>query len=979
MTLFCHRPATPRSVRRATGAVGVFVALFVAAVAPGPVRGDTAPTEQLQKVGPGTRLSLTFASRAQPLGVVAGPEGARALLHNQRDPSISGPATTAFSLHPGETYTAPARFWAWNVPEKGRFEIEVYQGTLAAFRITDDRAIPADVAQPGGLWTLYGPRHLRWGLLAWMILLTVVLSVLTGRFFRLPLRPAWAVLLAVLALAPVLPALSTARLLGSFDLQAQVPPWRGPLNGPPFEPATPHLGDISNHLVPWQIEARRQLLAGRPPLLDPWVGGGQALLGDGQSAPFSLLSVLSLPFEPPTAQALRAFLKVLLALLGTFLAARLLDVRAPFALAAALGYAFGGSMSLWKLHPQTEVMALWPWLFLAVERLIRGEREGRPALLAGAALTGMLLAGHPETAAMALGAVAVRWGWEWAFGGWRRSRPGLLRFLAAFIAAGGLAAVAVLPLAGTVPHSMKVATNAGEGTPWSVRPTGLPLSILLHLSAPGVFGTWQDGNYQGIGSFANISEGAVGLALLALAAAALPLLTWRSPRESVLPLLAAGGLALHALVFGIDRLWASMPGISHVSPRYAAYLAAFALALLGGLGLERLTRAEAGRRRLVLALGVGLAVGIVLAAGPVAAGAIAGRDGVPRWVARLQVVSWSACAWACAGAALPLLAWLLRRRSRLVGALAAVAVVGQMATAYLHFVPTVPSVLAYPEIPLFDALRQGPPGRVIGTRGVMVPNAAAVYHFEDVRAHDPTTWGRYDRWLARTLDMERGSQIAQYIEPLPDHRAPLTALSTRYLVAFAGLDVPPPWRDAGTFGCVRLWELDRTPRWAFFPEKVVGVGSAEEAFGLTRGDHPAQELAPLEAPGLAPGARERTAQAARVLGVERRGVEVQVRVNTLEDAWLVVSQAAIPGWQARVDGQEVPIAVAYGALTAVHVPRGGRLVELRYRPLGWRVGAPISGLTAVLLLAGGLIGRWRRRPGSATETSPRSTESPRRS
>ena len=827
----------------------------------------------LERSGPGARVRIAFDSNRVLVGVVAGPDGARAVVHNLSDPPPSGPLATPLSLPPGGSFLAPAGNWAWNVSSPGALEIEVYDGSLAAFRVVDGRAVPAEVVDPGGLWSLYSPRQIRWGLLLWMVLLGTGLLVLARNVFALPIRPRWGALLVVLALLPILPALSGERLFGPFDLQIGAAPWRGPLQGPPFEPATTRLSDISTHLVPWQTEVRRQLLAGRVPLLDQRVGAGQALLGNGQSAPFSLLTLASLPFDPPNAQALRAFLKVLLALLGTFLAARLLGVREGYALAAALGYALCGSIAVWMLHPHTEVMGLWPWLYIGVEQLIRGERRGRPAVLAGAALTGMLLAGHPETAAMAVGAIAVRWIWQGVCGGWRDARPGAARFAVACLAAGGLAAMAILPLVGTIPSSMKVAAVADEGAAWSHANPHLQLSSLIHVAIPGVFGTWQDGTYRGIGTFPKVSEGAVGLGLLALAAAALPLLRRRSPRETVLPLLAAGGFAIQSLAFGLDRVWAALPGISHVAPRYAAYIAAFALALLGSLGLERLTSAEPGRRRR-LALVLGLGAGALLVAAPVIAGSIAGLDGVPRWVARLQVVSRPTVAWAVAGLALPAIACLVRRRPAWVAAAAAVIVAGQLAIPFHDYIPTVPSAFGYPELPLFDELQSADSGRLIGTRGVLVPNLACVYGFDDVRAHDPTTWARYDRWLERVLDLQRDAQIAQYLNPRPDHRAPLAALATRYLIARDGLPVPPPWRDRGAFGSVRLWELDREPQWAFFPREVIGAESAEEAFSLTRGDRAPEALAPIEATGLtadAPDDRQQTGGTARALGVDRRG------------------------------------------------------------------------------------------------------------
>lgn len=332
---------------------------------------------------------------------------------------------------------------------------------------------------------------------------------------------------------------------------------------------------------------------------------------------------------------------------------------------------------------------------------------------------------------------------------------------------------------------------------------------------------------------------------------------------------------------------------------------------------------------------------------------------MPPWVAGLQAVSRPAAAWAVAAAVLPLLAFLARRYPALVAAGAATVVAGQLATAYLDYVPTVHSALAYARVPLLDALEEEPRGRLIGTDGVLLPNHAAAHGLDDVRAHDQTTWSRYDRWLARVLDAERRLQIARYPRVAPDHRAPLSALAVRHALTSEPKELPPPWRMRGTYGRVRLWELPEAPRWAFFAQEAVGVGSVEEAFARSRGDRGGDVLVPVEDERLAPDRRARSR--ARVIEVAREDARVRVWVTVLEDSWLVVSQTAIPGWQASIDGRRVPLGRAYGVLAAVPVPTGARLVELRYRPLGWRIGTPVSGATALLLLGALGLRRVRRR------------------
>ena len=67
---------------------------------------------------------------------------------------------------------------------------------------------------------------------------------------------------------------------------------------------------------------------------------------------------------------------------------------------------------------------------------------------------------------------------------------------------------------------------------------------------------------------------------------------------------------------------------------------------------------------------------------------------------------------------------------------------------------------------------------------------------------------------------------------------------------------------------------------------------------------------------------------------------IDTRVD--QDAWMVVAQAALPGWRARADGRPARVAIADGALVAVQVPAGTQTVTLRYLPTSWIAGLVLS-------------------------------------
>ena len=80
---------------------------------------------------------------------------------------------------------------------------------------------------------------------------------------------------------------------------------------------------------------------------------------------------------------------------------------------------------------------------------------------------------------------------------------------------------------------------------------------------------------------------------------------------------------------------------------------------------------------------------------------------------------------------------------------------------------------------------------------------------------------------------------------------------------------------------------------------------------------------------------------------------------------LVVADLAYPGWKVEIDGKGAE-SLRDGALRAVQVPAGAKLVTWTFTPPGVRLGALIS-LVALLALAGVALTPWLR---ARRDTSP---------
>lgn len=800
------------------------------------------------------------------------------------------------------------------------------------------------------------PGAWQWDLLLAMVGYAAAGLLLWNRVFRPRIPWPWALVIVAIALAPVLPSLREGRRHGPLDTNVPNRPW-ATAETAGYRPHAMRLNDVTLQFVPWQLEARRQLLAGRPPLLNPYSGSGQALLGNGQSAPFSLVSLLSLPFDPRRAQALRAFLVLFLALWGTWAAVRQLEVRGLFALGAAVAYAYGGSMTVWQLFPHAQVMALWPFLYLAGERLLADPGERRARWLAGLAIAGIVLAGHPETAAVAL----LAWVARWCFGA-RRGAPAHWRAVRTMAATAALAWLAtsffVLPVAESILGSEKLLQEHGVWSAERAHGVRAPAAALVNLVVPGFFGTPQGSGESGPAPLQWLAEGAVGLPALALFAVGALFATGRRETRRHLLLVAAVAFGLHLVPGTLLEPLLALPPLSLIATRYFAYAGGFAVALLSALALEAWAGGGSPRLRPALALSTGAAAaatGLCLLLLPQVWTAFGGipAAGILAASRRHALVAFVVAS--CLAAGLRFL-----RPPAVAGALVAALSLLQLYDVYGGYVPHVPAAVVYPQVPILTRLAaEREPFRLAGSRGVLTPNASTVYRLRDIRTHDPTESARYVAWLVDLLgfDLERYHKAYR---PQPEHLPLLRLLAVRFVLTGEGIRLPPPWLDRGLFATTRLWELPGGARWAFVPERIQPVASAAEARAALRCSGAPLRLAPIELGTRGPAVSNGRA---RVLRVEHTHEGLALSVAAPEEAWLVVSQAAIPGWRARVDGRPAEVAPAYGALLAVRVPAGASRLTVVYRPRTWTAGVVVSALTLAALLVTPVVRRRIEGPG----------------
>jgi len=162
-------------------------------------------------------------------------------------------------------------------------------------------------------------------------------------------------LYVALLLAPVL---AGDAVLLPVDILRLYAPFRGL---PPSDPPAILLHrDLVHQIAPWALLVKRALAAGRWPLWNAYEGAGMPLMADPQTQPFQPLVLLAYPFSIWTAAGVTAALKVLSALVFTFLLCRRQGLSEAAAAAGATAFGLSGFVLLWLSWPIATCAALLP-------------------------------------------------------------------------------------------------------------------------------------------------------------------------------------------------------------------------------------------------------------------------------------------------------------------------------------------------------------------------------------------------------------------------------------------------------------------------------------------------------------------------------------------------------------------------------------------------------------------------------------------
>lgn len=229
-------------------------------------------------------------------------------------------------------------------------------------------------------------------------------------------------------------------------------------------------------------------------------------------------------------------------------------------------------------------------------------------------------------------------------------------------------------------------------------------------------------------------------------------------------------------------------------------------------------------------------------------------------------------------------------------------------------------------------------------------NAGQLYKVFSTSGYDPTILSDYYEFIDAASG-NTGSSIEFYnveIPPISPNSAVLDFLNVKYVLV--PTDGDTPYALSGRYKKVldrpergyRLYENTRVLPRFYFVSDVRHVSSRQEAKDLLRkGSVDLSKTVLVQGDGDTIDSKC-DVTSARVQVISYGPNAVRLDVSTPCAGMLVSSEVMYPGWRAYIDHKEVPIIRGNLAFRTLFVPEGKHVVEFRFMPTMYALGAGIS-------------------------------------
>jgi hypothetical protein len=733
------------------------------------------------------------------------------------------------------------------------------------------------------------------------------------------------------------------------DFLKTLPPWVYTTSDP--HAVNGQLNDLTLQIVPWAHQVRESWRSLTPPLWNSASACGYPLLASAQSSALSPLRILGLPLSLAHAMTFEAAMKLLIALTFMFLWCRRRGYSELASAAGAVAFGFSTFVVVWLHFPIVTSACFVPAVFYLIDLIV--ERRTYPRFVAAAVLWAvMLFGGHPETLSHTffLALLYVLW---IAFVE-RESKRFILALAGALAVSALLAAPLLAPFAEAITKSKRYQELAAQTPTAAVPFSDWPSTIVLF--SPEFFGDVPlsfggPTHAESISGFAGYFGVAAWFALLAHVIARR---RWRS-REAFF-------LAATIIVLGVILSWPGFSDAFHLIFRLAAnarlrLLLALLLAVQTAAAVDLFER---DRRSLLIGLLAASAFLLVMFH------SIPFVTSVQRDTAMLGILP------SIAVLVIALLCAVLQRERHryAVSLLLLTAITGELWQVGYAWNPTVLEKWMYPKTPLLaalDDLKKNVPAtdpfRISANGATFFPNISAVYGYEDIRAHDPMTNGRYIGMLSLVTSYDAANYFAEWNE-WDKHF--IDYLNVRYVLTTWRGKLPERYRMVYDGFDGRIFEnTEVLPR--FFPVRNVIIDFIDDSFYRRLGAMDDWRVTALldkldlESPRMhddffKPRPPDAPMATSKILSAT--ATDYRLFVKAPRYSLIVSSIPWWPGWKVLRNGTRIEPIRVNGGFLGFAVPPGEADVRVWYDPWTFRFGAIIALATVLVLIAYGTRKRW---------------------
>ena len=694
---------------------------------------------------------------------------------------------------------------------------------------------------------------------------------------------------------------------------------------------------------------------------------------------YSLFALLECLTKSPVILAWVQLFAALVAGMGMyFFCRRVLMVSFWPAAVCAWCYPLTAYFVLWQGFFNSFPVSWLPWLFLSVDKTVRGIN---PRATIGLSIVTFLVltSGQIDIAGQVLlgsGIYAMWCLWHVHSGRWfqRKFQTAIAMLVLGWGLGFLLATPYILPLVEYAQTgSRMIHRSAGvEERP----PVGL--MALPQIVLPDIYGTTEKGStFIAIEREPNLPESTTTAYAGVLAALLVAPLAWFSRRHraenAFWIFLAFFGLSWSLNIPGfVDLL--RLPGLNMMSHNRLVFLTSFAILSMTAIGLENLLCGSV-RRRWWFWLPAGLLAGLlawcvyrsIILPEPIANQSNfnafymthLGNIQITRDVSEIQtwftlhyVIMAELCAIGFVGW---LLLWL-QKSARFLFPAFAILLLGDLLWFDYGRNPQCDPSLYYPKIPVFNQVAQAIPGRVVSGLPASVTFMAGLNEIKGYDAIDPARMVNLLRLAADPRSVVVSYAQIQNFMPMVTFSSPsglrlppvLDMLNVRYVI-FRGVPPPslrPAFQGSGYAIFVNSNALPRV----FIPVSVQTVTNDEaELTALSSPRFNPANVAFVETPVELPADCRGTAQ---ITSETPTHITIAVRMQT--PGLIVLADNWDKGWRACYNGKPALVLRANYTIRGVIVPAGIGTLEFVYRPASLILGSWLAGL-AVIVLACWLI------------------------